>query len=36
LTNTTNAGLVHFVVNKGLKDSIGNISDRQFRISLIK
>ena len=36
LTNTVNSGLVHFIVNQGLKDSAGNISEKQFRISLIK
>jgi hypothetical protein len=36
LTNTVNSGLVHFLINAGLKDSAGNVSDRQFRISLIK
>jgi hypothetical protein len=36
LTNTTNAGLVHFFFTKGIKDSAGNSSENQFRISLIK
>ena len=36
LTNTPNAGIVHFVVNSGLKDSAGNLSEKQFRISLNK
>jgi len=36
LSNTTNAGIVHFVVNSGLKDSAGNSSEKQFRISLNK
>ena len=36
LTNTTNAGLVHFIINRGLKDSQGNTSEKQSRISLIK
>jgi hypothetical protein len=36
LTNTVNAGLVHFLFNKGIKDSAGNSSENQFRISLIK
>ena len=36
LTNTVNAGIVHFLVNSGLKDSRGNLSESQFRISLMK
>ena len=36
LSNTVNAGIVHFLVNPGLKDSAGNLSESQFRISLIK
>jgi hypothetical protein len=36
LTNTVNAGLVHFSFNKGIKDSAGNSTENQFRISLIK
>jgi hypothetical protein len=36
LTNTVNTGLVHFLFNKGIKDSAGNSSENQFRISLIK
>jgi len=36
LTNTVNSGLVHFVVNQGLLDSKGNLSEKQFMISLIK
>jgi hypothetical protein len=36
LTNTVNAGLVHFLFNKGIRDSAGNSSENQFRISLIK
>jgi hypothetical protein len=36
LTNNVNAGLVHFVVNQGLSDSNGNLSEKQFRISLLK
>ncbi|MCL2127316.1 MAG: hypothetical protein FWH38_03595, partial [Treponema sp.] len=36
LTNTTNSGLVHFIVNQGLKDTAGNASEKQYRISLVK
>ncbi|MCL2043307.1 MAG: Ig-like domain-containing protein [Treponema sp.] len=36
ITNTPNAGVVHFLVNRGLKDSFNNISENQFRISLLK
>jgi hypothetical protein len=36
LTNTVNSGLVHFSFNKGIRDSAGNSSENQFRISLIK
>lgn len=35
LTNTVNAGIVHFVFNQGLSDSSGNTSVKQFRISLL-
>jgi hypothetical protein len=36
LTNSVNSGLVHFIVNQGLKDNAGNSSEKQFKISLIK
>ena len=36
LTNNANAGIVHFVINQGLSDSKGNLSEKQFRISLLK
>ena len=36
LTNTVNSGLVHFLVNQGLRDSADNSSEKQFRISLLK
>ena len=36
LTNTANAGIVHFLVNQGLNDSLNNTSEKQFRISLLK
>ena len=36
LTNNVSAGVVHFVVNQGLSDSKGNLSEKQFRISLLK
>ena len=36
LTNSINAGLVHFVFNQGIRDSAGNASEKQFRISLLR
>jgi len=36
LTNTVNAGIVHFIINQGLLDSKGNVSDKPYRISLLK
>jgi hypothetical protein len=36
LTNTINSGIVNFQLNAGLKDSLGNKSEKQFRISLLK
>ena len=36
LTNTANSGLVHFFINRGIRDSSGNTSENQFRISVIK
>jgi hypothetical protein len=36
LTNTVNSGIVNFQINAGLKDSLGNKSEKQFCISLLK
>lgn len=36
LTNSINAGVVHFQIGAGLKDSLGNRNETPFRISLLK
>jgi hypothetical protein len=36
LTNSTNFGIVNFQISPGLTDSLGNKSEKQFRISLVK
>lgn len=36
LTNTINAGVVSFRIEPGLKDSLGNLNETVFRISLLK
>jgi hypothetical protein len=36
LKNSVNAGVVNFQINSGLKDSLGNINEKLFRISTIK
>ena len=36
IVNTVNSGVVHFIVNQGLRDSFGNTSEKQFRFSLNK
>ena len=36
LTNSTNFGIVNFQISPGLMDSLGNKSEKQFRISLVK
>jgi hypothetical protein len=36
LTNTTNSGVVNIEITPGLRDSLGNQSEKNFRISLLK
>ncbi|MCL2800486.1 MAG: Ig-like domain-containing protein [Treponema sp.] len=36
LINQTNFGIINFLVSPGLRDSLGNVQDKQLRISLIK
>jgi hypothetical protein len=36
IKNTTNYGLINFIIGAGLKDSLGNINDKTLKISVIK
>ena len=36
LTNTTNNGIINFIIASGLRDTLGNINENQQRISVIK
>jgi len=36
LTNTTNFGIINFLIEAGLKDTLGNRNDKSIKISLVK
>jgi len=36
LTNTTNFGIINFLISAGLKDTLGNRNDKSLKISLVK
>jgi len=36
LTNSTNFGIVNFIISPGLRDSFGNKNEKSFRISILK
>jgi hypothetical protein len=36
LTNTTNFGIINFLIEAGLKDTLGNRNDKSLKISLVK
>jgi len=36
LTNTTNFGIINFLIEAGLKDTLGNRNDKPLKISLVK
>jgi hypothetical protein len=36
IKNSTNYGIINFIIGAGLKDSLGNINDKTLRISVIK
>jgi len=36
LTNSTNFGIINFIISAGLKDTLGNRNDKSLKISLVK